>query len=85
MLIYRSEKNPALRCVKRCLSDRKQSSRMEKNSSYSSFNLEEIYKLISAKLKNVSFLSYETSRILDCKSLKILYVPLFYPHIDYNQ
>ena len=35
------------------------------------------------KLRTVSFLIYKASSILDDKSLKTLYISLFYPHIDY--
>ena len=37
---------------------------------------------VSNKLRTVSFLIYKASSILDEKNLKIIYLSLFYPHID---
>ena len=38
---------------------------------------------ISTKLHTVHFLIYNASHVLNCKSLKVLYFSLFYPHVDY--
>ena len=38
---------------------------------------------VSNKLRTVYFLIYKASSILEDKSLNIIYISLFYPHIDY--
>ena len=40
-------------------------------------------KYVSTKLRTASFLIYKSSHILDCKSLKVSYLSLLYPRVDY--
>ena len=38
---------------------------------------------VTFKLRTISFVLFKASKVLDCRSLKIPYFSLFYPHIDY--
>ena len=49
----------------------------------SHLNWKKHIRYVTSKLRTISFVLFQASKVLICRSLKIIYFSLFYPHIDY--